>query len=297
VRVIAGLDQTPILLSGEKWPDYRGGLQELRRVRARLHCGTDDAVVVVWGPEEDCRTAAEEIRLRYADATGGVPNETRQPFEDGSTDFERILPGPDRMYPDTDSPPTRVTRERVAQLSAGLAERPWQREARYAAAGVPAATAHYLIRRGGANLVDWVVACCGADLRQACFLLGERLVGLRRRGVAVEQISRERWCEFFRAVGRRPALFEARDLLARQMAAHPELDLAQILAKCGLEDDPGDWRGSLPQQVVEADRAAFRRNTDLVRRISMGRLMAELLGRVPAAEAAAALEKTLEEMR
>ena len=43
----------------------------------------------------------------------GIPNETRQPFEDGSTDFERILPGPDRMYPDTDSPPSRVTRERV----------------------------------------------------------------------------------------------------------------------------------------------------------------------------------------
>ena len=35
-----------------------------------------------------------------------MPFETRQPFEDGHTDFERILPGPDRMYPDTDSPPT-----------------------------------------------------------------------------------------------------------------------------------------------------------------------------------------------
>ena len=297
VRVIAGLDQAPILLSGEKWPDYRGGLQELRRVRARLHCGADDAVVVVWGPEEDCRTAAEEIRLRYVDAAGGVPNETRQPFKDGSTDFERILPGPDRMYPDTDSPPTRVTRERVARLRAGLAEKPWQREQRYAAAGVPAATAHYLIRRGGAGLVDWVVDACGADLRQACFLFGERLVGLRRRGVAVGQISRERWCEFFRAIGEKPVLFEARDLLVRHMAGYPELPLAQILSKYGFEDEPGDWRATLLQRVAEAGQAAYRRDPELVRRLAMGRLMSEWLGRVPAREVAGALRKRMEEIR
>jgi glutamyl-tRNA(Gln) amidotransferase subunit E len=136
VRVIAGLDQHPILLHSEKWPDYQGWLQELRRVRARLHCESDDAVVVVWGPEEDTMTAVNEVRLRYADATEGIPNETRQPFPDGSTDFERILPGPDRMYPDTDSPPSRVT-ERVERCAS---RRPAavEREARWRG-GVPRA--------------------------------------------------------------------------------------------------------------------------------------------------------------
>ena len=137
VRVIAGLDQLPNLLHSEAWPDARGTRSELKRLRGRLRCGPDDAIVVVWGPEEDTVTACEEIRLRYVDATQGVPNETRQPFVDGSTDFERILPGPDRMYPDTDSPPTRVTRERVARLKATLPERPWDRETRYTAVGRP----------------------------------------------------------------------------------------------------------------------------------------------------------------
>ena len=115
VRVIAGLDRPPILFHSEDWPEEaRGELAGLRRRRRAPP--TVDAVVIVWGPERDTRTAAEEIRIRYAEATDGVPNETRQPFEDGSTDFERILPGPDRMYPDTDSPPTRVTRERVERL-------------------------------------------------------------------------------------------------------------------------------------------------------------------------------------
>jgi glutamyl-tRNA(Gln) amidotransferase subunit E len=297
VRVISGLDQAPILLSAEKWPDYRGALQELRRVRSRLHCESDDAAVVVWGPQEDCRTAADEIRLRYVDAVNGVPNETRQPFEDGTTDFERILPGPDRMYPDTDSPPTRVTRERVSRLEAQLAERPWQRETRYAAAGVPASTAHFLIRRGGAAMVDRVVAECGADLRQACFLFGERLVGWRRSGIAVGQISMERWCEFFHAVVKRPVLFEAREILVSRMAEAPGEGLGRILQKYGLNDDPGDWCAMLLQRISEAAQAAFKQDPELVRRLAMGRLMSGLLGKVPAHEVAAALARQMEDMK
>ena len=297
VRVISGLDQAPILLSGEKWPDYRGALQELRRVRSRLHCESEDAVVVVWGPEEDCRTAANEIRLRYVDATNGVPNETRQPFEDGTTDFERILPGPDRMYPDTDSPPTCVTRERVARLESHLAEKPWKRESRYTSAGVPANTAHYLIRRGGANLVDRVVFESGADLRQACFLFGERWVGWKRSGIEVGRILGETWCAFFQAIARQPVLFEARDILIKRMAEAPGESLALILEKCGFDEDAGNWRATLLQRVAEAAQAAFRKDPELVRRLAMGRLMSGLLGKVPAREVAAALQSQMEEMK
>ncbi|MGE5362307.1 MAG: Glu-tRNA(Gln) amidotransferase subunit GatE, partial [Bacteroidales bacterium] len=151
IRVIAGLDQRPILMHSEKWPDYHRSLQELRRVRAALHCSPEDAIVLVWGPEEDTVTAANEVRLRYIDALDGIPNETRQPFEDGSTDFERILPGPDRMYPDTDSPPTRVTRERVERLHSGLQPRPGVREAPDTAAGGEVAPSTIQLRRGGAR--------------------------------------------------------------------------------------------------------------------------------------------------
>ena len=49
-----------------------------------------------------------------------MPNETRQAFRDGTNGFERILPGPQRMYPDTDSPPTRITRDRVQALNDAL---------------------------------------------------------------------------------------------------------------------------------------------------------------------------------
>jgi glutamyl-tRNA(Gln) amidotransferase subunit E len=300
IRVIAGLDQRPILLHSEKWPDYQGSLQELRRVRAQMHCSPEDGVVVVWGPAEDTMTAAEEVRLRYVDAINGIPNETRQPFPDGSTDFERILPGPDRMYPDTDSPPTRVTRERVERLRAGLQPRPWEREARYAAAGVPVQTAHFLIRRGGARLVDKVAGECGAPLRLACEMVGERLKALRRAGVAVDGIPDERWCEFFRTVAATPVLLQAWDRIVRLMAAAPERSVADIVCDAPLGSAPDGWTERVKAKVSEAASRLYRpvptgrgKGADAARdrllRFAMGLAMDELRGQVPALDVASAI--------
>jgi len=323
IRVIAGLDQRPILLHSEKWPDYQRSLQELRRVRAHLHCNPEDSLVVVWGPEEDTITAANEVRLRYVDAINGIPNETRQPFPDGSTDFERILPGPDRMYPDTDSPPTRVTRERVERLRAALAPRPWEREARYGAAGVPTATTYFLIRRGGARLVDLVTEGCHGSsggqsgpptpdtgrrtpgtLKQACTLFGERLKGLRRAGVPVDAIPDDRWCDLFQEASRRPVLWQACDFIVRTMAAAPEEPVVALVAEHRLGAPPDRWRDEVRGAVTLAaaklykwaqspestsDAGCRTRDDDRLFRFAMGLAMRELCGRVPALEVADAV--------
>ncbi len=297
VRVIATLDQQPILLHSEKWPDYDGSHLELRRLKKQLGCTDDDALVVVWGAEADTVTAAREIRLRYRDAVCGVPNETRQPLPDGSTSFERILPGPERMYPDTDSPPQRVTRERVAGLRRTLPEPPWQREERYLAAGVPRATAHYLIRRGGARLVDRVVEDGGADLKRAGFFFGEELKGLRRAGVEVDAVSPERWCELFRATGERPVLWQARSELVRRLASAPDLGVDDVISAAGLGAEPEGWAERWARAARHADptaRAQHRpegaRTEKPHLRYLMGQAMAELRGRVPAARVAEVLE-------
>jgi len=292
VRVVSGLDRPPILFHSEDWPVE--ARDELDALRAATGAGPSDGVVVVWGPEADTRTAAEEIRIRYADAGDGVPNETRQPFPDGSTDFERILPGPDRMYPDTDSPPTRVTRERVAGLRESLPERPWDREARYAAAGVPASTAHYLVRRGGAARVDRVVNECGADLRFAAFLFGERLKGLRRSGVAVDGIGDERWCELFRAFAEHPARREAWSTLVAHLAETPEETAAEALSALGLDGEPAGWRDRLPGWLEEATARVYDDDPGRLVRHATGRVMNELRGRVPARAVVEAVRTTLE---
>jgi len=297
IRVIAGLDQLPNLLHSEAWPDSRGTRAELKKLRGRLRCGPDDAIAVVWGPEEDVVTACEEIRLRYVDAIQGVPNETRQPFADGSTDFERILPGPDRMYPDTDSPPTRVTRDRVARLAAKLPERPWDRERRYADAGVPASTAHFLIRRGGAVVVDRLAKETGASVRDVAFLFGEKLKGLRRASVPVNAVPEERWRELLRAFVAIPVLKQAWELAVLAICESPGRPVADLLAERGFGTEPPAWRAGVPAALAAAREKAYRKDdAALVSKLALATLMPGLLGRVPASAVSEEVSKALPEV-
>ncbi|MCG6923955.1 MAG: Glu-tRNA(Gln) amidotransferase subunit GatE [Acidobacteria bacterium] len=295
VRVVAGLDRWPILHHSEDWPEEARG--ELDGLRAAAGCADGDAFALVWGPERDTRTAAEEIRIRYAEATDGIPSETRQPFEDGSTDFERILPGPDRMYPDTDSPPTRVTRERVVGLRARLAERPWDREARYAAVGVPRSTIHYLIRRGGAAMVDHVVEECGADLRFAAFFFGERVKGLERAGTTVEELAREDWCALFRLFAERPVLREAWAALVNQVALVPPTTVPRALTELGLDRELASWHDELAAGLEKARATVYDGDPGRLARHAAGVAMRRLRGRVPAQAVLEALKATLEAER
>jgi len=279
----------------EDWP--AGGRAELSRLLAATGGGEQDGLVLVWGPARDTATAADEIRIRYADATDGVPHETRQPFADGTTDFERILPGPDRMYPDTDSPPTVLSRERVSVLQAALPERPWDREARYAAAGVPAATIHYLIRRGGAARVDRLVAECGADLRYAAFFFGERLVGLARAGVSVEAVPEDSWLGLFRLFATRPVLREAWAPLVRHLARHRSESPAAAVTALGLDAEPSRWREGIPGWIEGARNRAYDSDPDRLLRHATGLVMDAVRGRVPASDVVPTVREALEVAR
>jgi glutamyl-tRNA(Gln) amidotransferase subunit E len=289
VRVIATLDQPPILLDSDTWPDYPGGAEELEEIRQAAACAPEDGLVVVWGVESDTITAAKEIQARYAEATEGIPHETRQALPDGCTDFERILPGPDRMYPDTDSPPQLVTRERVRSLQAELPEPPWQREERYSAAGVSTQTIHFLIRRGGARFVDRVVADTGFDLRRACLFFGEELKGLRRSSLAVDKITEKRWCELFEHFQAHPVLWEARRHLVEGMVDEPKLRVAELIARDSLGEEPVGWQAEVAAALRTASDQGL--GEDKLVDTVMGQNMSSLRGRVPAVRVIQVIQK------
>ena len=136
VRVIACLDKYPNLLhtdAGDKMAIFSGDIITLRNI---FQSGDNDLIVISWGPEKDVDTAISEIIIRVKETLQGVINETRQHKTGGLTDFERILPGPDRMYPDTDSPPTAIREEKIAEIALQLPEQPWTKVERFMKCGI-----------------------------------------------------------------------------------------------------------------------------------------------------------------
>ena len=135
IRVIACIDELPnLVLSTEDVPTLSSG--EWDRVTKACGVAQDVPVIVVWGRRKDVETAVSEIAIRAREACLGVPQETRQALDDGTNGFERILPGADRMYPDTDLPPIGLTDERVSAIRESLLPTPWERTERALELGV-----------------------------------------------------------------------------------------------------------------------------------------------------------------
>ncbi len=93
---------------------------EWKHLSKAINSGADDALLLIWGPEADMPTALETIEERCKMAFVGIPPETRKSFADGTTIFERVLPGADRMYPDTDSAPIPLEDSTIKKLGENL---------------------------------------------------------------------------------------------------------------------------------------------------------------------------------
>jgi glutamyl-tRNA(Gln) amidotransferase subunit E len=294
VRVIACLDEPPVILCGSHLPEFPNRHRALEKLRRRLRIGPNDEFFLVFGPEQDCHTAAEEIRLRFVDAADGIPQETRQALAGGYTTFERILPGPDRMYPDTDSPPTRVTPERVQKIKAGAHEAPWDRLARYAALGIPEESGCFLIRRGGAEIVDEVARRTGVHGRVVAVEIAQHAKAMRRRGIPMDRLDAEAWTGLFDlyAGGRIPR--EGLPLVAARMAADG-LDAVAAASAEGLEPLGREaWIGEA-DRVAETEAWAARVE-EPGKRLSFlaGQVMARLRGRAPGRDVVHYLREKLE---
>ena len=136
IRVIACLTTIPNMIHSDSKGETLTS-SEWQKIFKAVNATNDDTVVIVWGDEADSETAVKEIIIRAHEATIGVPSETRQALSDGTNGFERILPGADRMYPDTDLPPKKITQERLQKIRMWLPERFWKRQEWYKHLGIP----------------------------------------------------------------------------------------------------------------------------------------------------------------
>ncbi len=297
IKVIACLDDEPNIV----WNDGRiraGDLSDnaWSRVFLALGASRDDAVILVWGSRQDVRTAVSETQLRIEDAIDGVPNETRQAYENGTTGFERILPGPDRMYPDTDLPPIAISAERIERARSRIDTNPFEAFERFRHLGLPEEAIKQLMRTGKWKLFDRVVSELGVGPRFAAFVLTERLRWLERAGFDVSELSDDEVMEIFEAHKRGRLSQEAVSWVLRDIVAFD--DALEVAMERYVLDSPGE------EAVNEAvcERLKSRRDlldvlpADKVFNVLMGDIMRSTRLKLEPRSVAKALRKGLSEV-
>lgn len=155
LKVIACLEMPNMCHSEEFEPVINE--KDWETIRKKLGSGENDAQIIIWGPQDDIPTALETIEERCIMAFAGIPNETRKSFENGTTIFERVLPGADRMYPDTDSAPIPLEDETIARLGSNLPQEVIERYRIMKEWGIPEDTYTYIFKKDLFPLIEKII--------------------------------------------------------------------------------------------------------------------------------------------
>lgn len=288
VRVIACLDDMPNIFHTDPDGEFSLFPEEQTAVKVMTNAGPDDVVILAWGQDDDVTTALNEIVARIREATIGVPSETRQWRKGGWTDFERLLAGPNRMYPDTDSPPTIISTERIERIRAHLPEAPWTRFERLKKAGVSDMLADQLISSRYYDLFWKILADERIPANRLARVFIQDVRAARRRGGNPDRISEEAWRKLFAHLRDGELLWEAVPHLVRHRSRRPGADWINIATKqhmLPLSEDR--WQSMVEAVFLLQTRS---RNKESRVRWLMGQLQRPP-GRIPALKVVRLLEE------
>jgi glutamyl-tRNA(Gln) amidotransferase subunit E len=226
LKVIACIERPNMTHSEDLAPVISA--KELEKVREFLRSGDEDAQIIFWGPPADIPTALETIEERIRMAFEGVPNETRKTFADGTNIFERVLPGRDRMYPDTDSEPIPLTGEYINSLSEKLPVLVSDRYHQLKGWGVPEDTYKYLLSKNMVPLIERI-SSFGFTPKFIGTFLGHTYKNIEGRKKPHKNFSYEKIFGLFGFISKKKLLPGIAKLMLPVIYEHPDMEFGSVL--------------------------------------------------------------------
>ena len=227
LKVIACLELPNMTHSEELKPVIKS--DDFEKIKTLLNAGENDAQIVFWGPQDDVKTALDTIEERCRMAFDGVPNETRKSFENGTTIFERVLPGADRMYPDTDSAPIPLEDELIEELSKTLPEDIISRYQKLKQWDVPEDTYSYIFSKNLFPLIEKTVNDLELNPKFIATFFGHTLKRIEGQYTTPQDFRYNVIYHLFKFLKQENLCFD----LARQMLPivleHPKMEFESIL--------------------------------------------------------------------
>jgi len=264
-------------------------------IRERLQSHDHDAQMLVWGPARDVATAVETIKERCLMAFEGVPNETRKSLPDGTTIFERVLPGPDRMYPDTDSAPIAIPEEAIETIRSGLPHHVSVRMQQLREWNVPRDAFDFLLRGNRVLVMERIIDELGYAPGFAGKLLGHQLKSLEGTVSVKAPVRDDALFELFKYVKDEHLEAELVSDLLPVVAVRPGITIKEAVGLIGFQRVE---RAAILKEAEakKQDFTPFPRSRDPLALVHwlMGELRPLAVGNMPLTELRKALESEVQ---
>lgn len=292
LKVIACLDKPNMTHSEELEPLI--SKEDLEKVKIILGSEPNDAQLILWGPEDDMKTALETIGERCKMAFVGVPNETRKSFEDGTTIFERVLPGADRMYPDTDSAPIPLEDEYIETLRKRLPEEVIDRYQKLKQWNVPEDTYTFIFKKNLFPLLERIVNELQIDPKFVGTFLGHKLKFVEGHFVPSGTFSYEVVYDLFKFLKEENLAVELIEKIMPELYEHPMMEFESVLTTLKFKRHPkSEILNKIPFLIEKFEKIRISDEKRHAKDWIMGQLRPSAIGNIEMKELAAEICKQL----
>lgn len=292
LKVIACLEKPNMFHSEELNPTITD--EDWQVITELLKSKAKDAQILLWTPEEDLKTAVETITERCQLAFEGVPNETRKSISNGTTVFERVLPGPDRMYPDTDSAPIPIPDETIEAARKLLPVDLQDRLKQLADWKVPKDAYTYILRNNLMPVLEQMSAEFDLPPKFLALLYAHTLKSMQ--GCEDLPFGNDRMFDLLKFIKKRSLAIDIIPAMIKVLFSHPNMTFSSILTTIGYKElDPEEIFEHLPTLKMMFSKFKLKKvarpgaEADWI----MGRLHKLALGNVPLKEVRTKVEAVI----
>ncbi len=271
LKVIACLEKPNMIHSEDL--ENKLGAKDWKQIREVLGSGEEDAQLIFWGPEQDIKTAIETIEERCIMAFTGVPGETRKALADGTTVFERVLPGADRMYPDTDTIPIPLSSEYIEERGKALPSYIINRYSKLRSWQIPEDSYTYIFSKNLFPLLESIIEELGTDPGYAGRFIGQTIKFYESRIHGPEKLHTQRIFELFAYLLKKKIDLKLAEKMLPLLLEHPKMDFDSVLESLKFKKtDKEHIFSRIPLLITKFRETAINSNPDNEHNWIMGQL-------------------------
>ncbi|MBI4177513.1 MAG: Glu-tRNA(Gln) amidotransferase subunit GatE [Candidatus Aenigmarchaeota archaeon] len=253
---------------------------EMERVKAFLGHELEDCTVIVAGQGEKALRACNAVLERCKTALFEIPREVRTANEDGTTKFSRPLPGSSRLYPETDIPPFRITKDLIEETKKHIPETWDKKLGRFTKMGLGKDLSEHIIKSEYLNDFENIIKNTGVSPKFVASVLMSSMTELRREGVKVEKINEEKMLETFRLLEAKKIGKEAVNEVLKGVSKYPAQTVEETISKLGLKTISKDELRAIIKDIVHKNANVVKKEKRNAVKKLMGTVMKQVRGKI-----------------
>jgi glutamyl-tRNA(Gln) amidotransferase subunit E len=280
----------------DEMPAYGITQEEIENLKEKVKANAEDAVVFVADTAENARDALKAVLERAKEAIKGVPEETRAANPDGTTRYMRPRPGAARMYPETDIPPTQITKEKMEKITAILPELPEQKFKRLMKQyRLNQKLARQIVDSEYSELFETIIKESNISPTTVAVFLTETLKSLKRDGIETDKVTENKIKEIFKQTSLGRLTKEAINDIFIWLSKNEDKNVEEAINALGFKAlSENELRALVEKAILENEKLIQERGEESFSAL-MGILMQSLRGKADAVQLSKILREKLRE--